>query len=348
MVVDDSDLMRSLMAEIIEELDGFHVIAEARTGLEAIRMLHGLDPDIITLDIQMPDLDGLETLGYIMSEAPRPVVIVTSHTGAIAESAVQALDLGALELVEKPAGDRRTDIPLLRSRLRDAFEAAAQARLPGLTRLRTERRNARRAQHVSANGLARSAIAIAASTGGPRALTDIITRLPADLPCAVLVVQHMPPRFTRSFADRLRDLCEIDVHEARSNEPLRNGHVYIAPGGMHLSLIRDRDDVITHLHHDPPVWGVRPAADVLFRDVASHFGPASGGVVLTGMGRDGAEGLRLIQQVGGWTVAQDEATSVIYGMPRAAAPYASDVLPIDAIADAVIEQSAELARRREA
>ena len=348
MVVEDSDLMRSLISEIIEEIPGFHVIAEARTGLEAIRMLHGLDPEIVTLDIQMPDLNGLETLGYIMSEAPRPVVIVTSHTGALAESAIQALDLGALELVEKPAGDQRSDISVLRVRLREALEAAALARLPGIRRLRTERRNARRALHAATNGFARAAIAIAASTGGPRALTDIITRLSPELPCAVLVVQHMPPRFTRSFADRLRELSEIDVHEARSNEPLRNGTVYIAPGGMHLSLIRDRDDIITHLHHDPPVWGVRPAADVLFRDVASHFGPASGGIVLTGMGRDGAEGLRHIQEVGGWTVAQDEATSVIWGMPRSAAPYATEVLPLDAIADAITERAHTLARRREA
>jgi two-component system, chemotaxis family, protein-glutamate methylesterase/glutaminase len=345
LIVDDSDLMRDLLTEIIEETDDFKVVGQARTGLEAIRLIHQLNPDVITLDIEMPDLNGLETLGYIMSETPRPVVIVSSHTRSIVGAAIQAYDFGALEIVPKPAGDERRDVAVLRDRLLDALTAANAADLRNLApHVTSASRRARR--KPEAHDTARCAIAIAASTGGPRALTEILPRLPADLPCAVLVVQHMPPSFTEALANRLDELSELPVHHAQDDEPVEAGVIYIAPGGKHLGLQRKREQILIQLNDDDPVWGVRPAADVLFRDVAKHFGPASAGLVLTGMGRDGAEGLRHIQEVGGWTAVQDEDTAVIYGMPRNAAPFASEHLALDEIAETLVTTGQEVCRRR--
>lgn len=345
LIVDDSDLMRNLIAEIIDDTDDFRVIGQARSGLEAIRLLHELNPDILTLDIEMPDLNGLETLGYIMSEAPRPVVIVSSHTEAIVGSAIEAYDIGALEIVPKPAGDARLELDVLRERLLDALNAATRARLSNLAPTLRPRRAPivrRPAEHPPA----RCALAIASSTGGPRALTEVIPKLPENLLCAVLVVQHMPATFTRPFAQRLNDMSDLPVREAVQGEVVRAGMVYIAPGGKHLTLERQGETIVVKLTDDEPVWGVRPAADLLFQDVARHFGPASLGLVLTGMGRDGAEGLRHIQEVGGMTLVQDEETAVIYGMPRAAAPFASRQLPLDQIADAVAANSVQVCRRR--
>lgn len=344
LVVDDSDLMRDLLREIIEDTDDFRVIGEARTGLEAIRLLHQLNPDIITLDIEMPDLNGLETLGYIMSEAPRPVVIISSHTGAITSTAIRAYDIGALEIVPKPAGDERRELEILRQRVLESLTAANSAELRNLApAAKIAGRAGRRteARHPDA----RCAIAIAASTGGPRALSAIVPRLPADFPCAVLVVQHMPPTFTEPFAERLDELAELPVHEAVDGEPVLAGVIYVAQGGRHLGLRRQGDAIVVSLSDSDPVWGLRPAADVLFRDVARHFGPCSGGLVLTGMGRDGADGLRHIQEVGGWTAVQDEQSAVIYGMPRAASPYAAAQLALGEIADALTITGRQVCRR---
>src|SRR5688572_9665039 len=188
LVVDDSELMRELISEIIDSTDDFKVAGLARTGLEAIKLVHELNPDLVTLDIEMPDLNGLETLGYIMSEAPRPVVIVSAHTDAIAASAMKAYDYGAIEVVAKPSGDDRRGADVLRTRLLEALTAAAGAQLGNLATRATVRPPA--ARSWTQQGYARCAVAIAASTGGPRALTEIIPRLPADFPCAVLVVQH--------------------------------------------------------------------------------------------------------------------------------------------------------------
>jgi len=348
MIVDDSDLMRTLLHEIVEDSEHFRVVAQARTGLEAIRLVHEVNPDIVTLDLEMPDLNGLETLGYIMSEAPRPVVIVSSHTDSIGQSAIRAFDYGALEVVPKPAGDARRELDKLRARFLDALEAARNARLDALVpKSALQKLRERREQVVPAvEDSARSAIAIAASTGGPRAIAGILSALPGDLECALLVVQHMPARFTSLFAQRLDQISALPVVEATRGEVLRSGHIYIAPGGKHLALRRRKGGIAVQLTEDEPLWGVRPSADVLFRDVAIHFGPASAGIVLTGMGRDGADGLRSIQQVGGWTAVQDEATSVIYGMPRNALPFAARQFPLDAFASAITEVAGTLQRRR--
>jgi len=346
LVVEDSALMRRLIVDVIEESGEFRVVAEARTGYEAIRLVHERDPDLITLDLELPDLGGLDTLGYIMSEAPRPVVILSAHSGA--EKTLRALDYGAVDFVVKPGGDEQTQADALRVRLLEALRAAAVAQLANLPVVLPERvarvgRRGLRALRVgraAADDAAPYAVAVAASTGGPRALATLISRLPEGFPAAVFVVQHMPPRFTRSLAERLNAASALPVAEATQDEPARAGRVYIAPGGVHLTLARSNGRVTVRLEETEPVWGVRPAADVLFAAVARHYGPRSCGVVLTGMGRDGTEGLRAIREVGGWTIAQDRETSVIYGMPRSAARFAQEVLPIDRIADAIAERIA--------
>jgi two-component system chemotaxis response regulator CheB len=340
LVVDDSELMRKLLIDIIDKLDDFEVVAEASTGFQAIRLVHEVNPDIITLDIEMPDLGGLETLAYIMSEAPRPVVIVSSHTQALAD--LQAVDYGAVEVVSKPQGTAEEQRLMMRQRLVPALRAAALARVGNLAvRFTLTAANAARKRAQPPKGdVVPCAVAIAASTGGPRALADLIPKLPAELPAAVLVVQHMPPLFTHSLAQRLDELSELPVSEAVEGERIMAGHVYIAPGGRHLRIERSGDGQVIRLQDSDPVWGVRPAADIMFNSVAQSFGPASVGVVLTGMGRDGAEGLRAIREVGGWTVVQDEDTSVIASMPKAAQPFARQVLPLNLIAGELARHAA--------
>lgn len=346
LVVDDSELMRRLLRDVIEEADDFEVVAEAGTGYQAIRLVHETNPDIVTLDIQMPDLGGLETLAYIMSEAPRPVVIVSSHTEALAD--LKAVDYGAVEVVTKPASSSQRPREDLRQVLLPALRAAALARVGNLAvRLSLTGRGGGVPRPPASGRDVQCAVAIAASTGGPRALAELVPRLPGELPAAVLIVQHMPPLFTHSLAKRLDELSELPVHEAAAGDEVRAGRVYLAPGGRHMRLERKDGAIRLVLSDSDPVWGVRPAADILFTSVAEHFGPRSLGVVLTGMGRDGAEGLRVIREVGGWTAVQDEATSVIASMPRAAAPYAHQVLPLERMAEHIAAHASARGGMRE-
>ena len=345
LIVDDSEFMRRLLRGVIEVTDDYRVVGEARTGLEAIRLLYETNPDIITLDLDMPDLNGLDTLGYIMSESPRPVVIVSAHSGMLTPDVLNVYDMGALEVVAKPAGDAGDRLEVLTERLLHALSAATRAQLKHLTpKVRTFGRPS--APKRDGGDRALCAVAIAASTGGPRALCELIPALPPNYPCAIIIVQHMPATFTGAFAQRLDSLSSLSVTEARHGDAVRAGVVYVAPGGKHIGLTRERDRVTFVLSDEEPLWGVRPAADPLFRDVASHFGPSSAGIVLTGMGRDGTDGLRYIRDVGGWTAVEAEASAVIYGMPRSAAQFALEELPIDLLADTLCAIGPALCRRR--
>jgi two-component system, chemotaxis family, protein-glutamate methylesterase/glutaminase len=337
LVVDDSAFMRRLIAEIISEAPDFEVVGTARNGIDALRQVHELDPEVVTLDVEMPGLNGLDALGYIMSETPRPVVMLSAYTTHGGELTLRALDYGAVDVVAKPSGAISLDLERISGRLLDALRAAVSANLQNL---RVEMRRQPTAggaagQTPSAAGVGTHAVAIAASTGGPRALAAVIPRLPARLGAAVLVVQHMPARFTRSLAERLAALSALHVAEAEHGEVVRPDRVYVAPGDYHLRVGRVDDEVRVALDQEPPLWGVRPAADHLFASVARVFGGRSLGVVLTGMGRDGAAGLAQIVTAGGDGIAQDRQSSVIYGMPQAAAAVARSVRPLDEIADAV-------------
>lgn len=342
LVVDDSAFMRRLITQIIDGSPEFRVVGTARNGLDALRQIHALDPAIVTLDVEMPELDGLQTLGYIMSETPRPVVMLSAAaTDRGADLTLRCLELGAVDFVRKSSGPISLDLSTVAETLLEALRAATQVNLGGVQALA-------RPHFVDVDlpvappplpmG-ATTAVAIAASTGGPRALAEVIPNLPGDLEAAVLVVQHMPAGFTKSLAARLDLMSKLTVTEAVNGEAVQTNRVYLAPGGLHMSVVTDgRGARCIALDNTPPMWGVRPAADPLFSSVARHFGRSAVGVVLTGMGRDGAEGLRQMRERGGQAVVQDRATSTIYGMPQAAMQRAGAdrEVPLAEVAPAIV------------
>ena len=337
LVVDDSAFMRKLISELIGGDSGFRVAGTARNGVDAIERIAELEPDIVTLDVDMPELDGIQTLGYIMSECPRPVIMLSGAEAAQGvDPVIRALELGAVDFVRKPSGPISPDLDTVRDRLLEALRAARMWNLHGVPMLARVRPREPASRRVVVEGATRL-VCIASSTGGPRALCDVLPRLASDLDAAVVVVQHMPAGFTRSLANRLDGLSHLDVREAEHGLPLAHGHAVIAPGGRHLRLVAGAQGVVVQLEDTPPIWGVRPAADPCFRDAAALFGVDVVGVVLTGMGRDGADGVRAILDAGGEAIAQDQATSVIFGMPQAAVAIggASRVMALGDIARAV-------------
>jgi two-component system chemotaxis response regulator CheB len=311
--------MRRLISQIVDGSPEFKVVGTARNGLDALRQIHALNPAIVTLDVEMPELDGMQTLGYIMSETPRPVVMLTAATSDNGASlALRCLELGAVEFVQKPSGPISLDLARVGETLLTALRAATQVNLGGVSLL-ARPRFVEPAPRPSPPSGATWCVAIAASTGGPRALAEVIPNLPDDLGAAVLVVQHMPAGFTRSLASRLDSMSHLRVTEAHEGDAVENNRVYLAPGGLHMRVAMGaRGQRRIQLDDSAPIWGVRPAADPLFASVALEFGRQSMGVVLTGMGRDGSDGLQSIRSAGGAAVVQDRDTSTIYGMPQAA------------------------------
>ncbi|MEO7457905.1 MAG: chemotaxis response regulator protein-glutamate methylesterase [Gemmatimonadaceae bacterium] len=319
LVVDDSAFMRRLITQMVDASPDFRVVGTARNGLDAIRQIQELNPQIVTLDVEMPELDGMQTLGYIMSETPRPVVMLTAATSDNGASlALRCLELGAVDFVRKPSGPISLDLESVGETLLTALRAATQVNLRSVRALaRPTFVEAR--PRPSVGGGADWCVAIASSTGGPRALAEVIPHLPRNLGAAVCVVQHMPAGFTRSLAMRLDSMSHLRVSEASEGEVVEANRVYVAPGGRHMRVAGAPNGVRRiQLDDGPTVWGVRPAADLLFTSVAGAFGKQSVGVVLTGMGRDGSDGLQSIRAAGGLAVVQDRETSTIYGMPQAA------------------------------
>jgi two-component system chemotaxis response regulator CheB len=326
--VDDSALIRSLMTEIINSQPDMTVVATAPDPLVARDLIKQHSPDVLTLDVEMPRMDGLDFLEKLMRLRPMPVVMVSSLTERGSEITLRALELGAVDFVTKPKVGIRDGMLDYSEKLADKIRAAARARV----------RQAAPAQHAAAAaghaGAAAHAAApaplfnnplvstekliiVGASTGGTEAIREVLVPLPPDAP-AVLIAQHMPPGFTKSFAQRLNGLCRITVKEAEHGERVLPGHAYIAPGHAHLLLARSGANYIAHLSDDPPVNRHRPSVDVLFRSAAQHAGKNAVGVILTGMGRDGAAGLLDMRKAGAYTLAQDEASCIVFGMPREA------------------------------
>lgn len=341
LVVDDSAFMRRVITDILSQGDEFRVVGTAHDGNDALRKVHQLNPDLVTMDVEMPELDGLSALGYIMSETPRPVVMLSAYTTEGGEATLRALDYGAVDFVAKPSGTISLNLEKVGGRLLEALRAAANANLANIP-VRVLRRTSAppvpRTIRPETTSVSDVAVAIAASTGGPRALADLIPRIPCPLGAAVLIVQHMPPRFTRTLAERLNGISDLPVTEAEDGEPVRSDHVYMAPGDFHMRVVRTGGEIRISLDREPSLWGVRPAADHLFRSVADVYGSRSLGVVLTGMGRDGADGLRSLLEAGGAAIAQDRASSVIFGMPQAAAEVTDLVLALDAMPEAIVRE----------
>ena len=320
LVVDDSAFMRSLISEMVESTREYQVVGTAADGMQAIEAVRSLNPDIVTLDIEMPRLDGLQVLDTIMREMARPVVMLSaagSERGN--EMTLRALERGAVEFVRKPSGPISIDLLTVRQELLAALNAARAVNMAGV-RTPPQAGVPVGAETVpkKISGAASRVVVIAASTGGPRVLAEIVPHLPDTLGAAVLIVQHMPREFTRSLSHRLDLMSPLPVAEAVDGEAVLENHVYLAPGGFHMTVTGGSGAATISLDTSPTIWGVRPAADPLFVSAAEAFGGDAIGVILTGMGRDGAEGLRRIRAVGGMAVIQDRDSSIIYGMPQAA------------------------------
>lgn len=351
LVVDDSAFMRRIVSDVVASSGEFEVVGTARDGIDALRQIALLDPDIITLDVDMPQLDGLSVLQRIMQERPRAVVMLSAGgADGGADATLRALELGAVEFVRKPSGAISLDLEDVSEQLLDALRAASCTNLDILPREapRTDAggvhpsSNATLAVAAPTNGTGAAAtqiVCIAASTGGPAALSRVIPRLPRFEHAAVLIVQHMPAGFTASLAARLHGASRLSVHEAADRDAILAGHAYIAPGGFHMRVSGTAAAPTLSLDRGIAEWGVRPAADPLFKSASMVFGASTIGVVLTGMGRDGAAGLSTVRKSGGQGIVQHRDSAVIAGMPDAALREAGAdrVAMLDQIADAIAE-----------
>lgn len=339
LVVDDSAFMRKLITEIINADPELEVAGYARNGQDALKKLANLEVDVITLDVEMPIMDGLETLKHIMATKPRPVVMLSSRTQKGSETTIQALALGAVDFIFKPSGPISPDLDTIASEITEKVRLAATARLQKL-RVDKPLRSIKLAKLPVFDrpiiGAADKLVVIGSSTGGPKALEEVLTSIPPNFPAGIVVVQHMPKDFTRSFAERLNNLCSFPVHEASDGQLVENGTVLIAPGDYHLVITNEKR---VKLNQDERVMFLRPAIDVTMANLPDIYGNKILGVILTGMGRDGAQGMAGIKRGGGITIAQDKATSTIYSMPRIVAEEgnADYILPLDQIGRVITE-----------
>ncbi|MGM0784233.1 MAG: protein-glutamate methylesterase/protein-glutamine glutaminase [Pseudomonadota bacterium] len=311
--VDDSALIRDLLSEIINEQPDMEVVAVAPDPLVARDLIKRHNPDVLTLDVEMPRMDGLDFLERLMRLRPMPVLMVSSLTQAGSEVTLRALELGALDFVAKPSLGIRNGMREYSDDIAEKIRAAAKSR-PRQARKHDTPAPARLKAPISTS---EKLIIIGASTGGTEAIRAVLEPLPANSP-AILITQHMPGGFTRSFAERLDRLCSITVKEVSDGERVLPGHAYIAPGDHHLKLSRSGANYVARLDDGPPVNRHRPSVDVLFHSAATQAGRNAIGVLLTGMGKDGAAGLVEMRQAGSPTIAQDEASCVVFGMPREA------------------------------
>ena len=316
LVVDDSAFMRKVLVKMLEPYDDIEVVATAMDGVFALEKLERAKPDVVTLDLEMPRMDGRTALQRIVDDFQLPVILVSAHTSKGARATFEGLAAGAVDFVTKPARIFNTPLDSLSSDLAQKIRTAAKAKVrrpalrpPELRALRIPSAKEAPATEV---------VAIAVSTGGPNALTLLLSQIRRDYRPGILIVQHMPEGFTGQFADRLSKLASIGVREAEDGDVVTSGVALIAPGGRHMEIVRASGKLLVRLSFAPPLRGHRPSADVLFRSVAKNVGARVLGIILTGMGEDGAEGLLAIHAAGGRTLAQDEASSVVYGMPRAA------------------------------
>ena len=388
LIADDSAFMRKVLSDLFRKQPDFEVVGTARNGKEAIEQTKKFHPDLLTMDVNMPVMDGLNALAVIMEECPMPVVMISSLTREGAEATIRALELGAVDFIgkaggsisridtieteilekcrnaasahvhkpmapAKPSAPKVTGPPVMRRvtlpRTRTPVQPQPQPKQTSVSNPFLKRENPLLQRKQAGAGLTPHAVpaagrtgqklvAIGTSTGGPQALQNVITRLPADLPCGVVVVQHMPPGFTKALADRLNSISAIRVKEAEDGDSIEPGQVYIAPGNYHMRVTSSGNQRKIALGQDPPVGNHRPAVNVMYDSVAP-VGRELVAVIMTGMGCDGCEGMKKIKASGGYSIAQDEATCVVYGMPKAVvdAGLADEVRPVQDIARAIVE-----------
>jgi two-component system, chemotaxis family, protein-glutamate methylesterase/glutaminase len=336
LVVDDSALVQKLLTKALSECDDIEVVGCAGDPYAARDKIMQLRPDVLTLDIEMPRMDGLTFLGKLMAFRPLPVVVVSSLTAGSGDVALRAMELGAVEVVPKPGS--QFSVPEVKHHLAGAIRAASRAVLRPPTHSFAPPRAARATRPALAT--TDKMIVIGASTGGTKAVEVMLREFPAASP-GVLVVQHMPTGFTAPFAARLDAVCAMTVREARDGDAVSAGLVLVAPAGHHMRLARSGGHYVVRLDQGPPVQFQRPSIDVLFHSVAEEAGANATGVILTGMGQDGAQGLLAMRRTGALTVAEDASTCVVYGMPRAAFELgaADVVLPLPRIAGRVLARA---------
>jgi two-component system chemotaxis response regulator CheB len=340
MVVDDSVFMRKVIADIVNHEPDMEVIGSCRNGQESLEMIKKLNPDVITMDVEMPVMDGIQALGAIMKEHPLPVIMLSSLTQTGADATMKALHLGAVDFVPKPSGSISLDLEKVAEELVSKLRIAASLRdRLGLVRPGPHLKEMPQPAKVSAGqGSLAKLVLIGTSTGGPKALHEVIPHLPGDLPAGVLVVQHMPPGFTRSLAERLNSLSAVTVKEAQDGEAVRQGHVYIAPGDFHLKVKHIGDfsnrRLLVNLTQDPPVSGHRPAVDSMILSAVKEFWGPLVGVIMTGMGQDGTKGAMAIKEKGGKVIAEDKSSCIVFGMPKSVIETgnADKIVPLTGIA----------------
>ena len=345
LVVDDSVVMRRIVSETLGADPSIEIVGTAATGSIALARIQSLNPDVVTLDLEMPEMDGLQTLRAIRVSHPRlPVIIFSTLSQRGATKTLDALALGANDYVAKPTANASSDQVI--ERIREELTRKVKG-LGGIVAPRSVRSPVQRPVPLQ-DGLASrvDVVAIGTSTGGPNALDVVLTQLPKDFPVPVLVVQHMPPQFTKILAERLASRCKVGVFEAANGMPITAGNVYIAPGDFHLEVVGRGGLVQARTTQGEPENSCRPAVDVLFRSVARAFGGRALGVVLTGMGKDGWRGSEELSQAGSKVIVQDEATSVVWGMPAfvAEAGIAEEVLPVEQIASSILRRVRKGAR----
>lgn len=338
LIVDDSALVRQLLVDMISQDPELEVAGIARDGVEAIKMTQDLDPDVITMDIHMPEMDGLSALEYIMKKSPRPVVMLSALVKKGAAPTLKALELGAVDFIAKPSqfptsvNEVREDVidkikAAARSRAKEVWERTRRAKPPKKVKVRRE--------SVRGGRL----VVIGASAGGPRALAEIVPALPEEIPASIVVVQHMPEPFTASFAERLNSKARVEVREAINGEELEEGLALVVPGGQDLMFEKiGGGKVRARLLPTVAKHGASPVIDVTMESAAQVFEERAIGVLLSGMGSDGAMGLGMIKDSGGQTIAQDEETCLVFGMPKAAIErhLVSEILPLEKIAEAIV------------
>ena len=343
LVVDDSAFMRKIITDILDSTSDIKVTGTAKDGLEALEKVKLLNPDVITLDVEMPSMDGMSCLKELQRLSGAPVIMLSGLTKNGAQSTIEALEAGAIDFIAKPTGLFEISGEQKKKEIIEKIRMAKRIRKTGVSEktISAQREKAAIGENIKRNSMLETIVAIGTSTGGPKALQEVIPYIPGDVPAALLVVQHMPPGFTKSLADRLNTLSSLLVKEAEDGEKIQPGYVYIAPGDYHMLLNKSKDDVLRiRLTKDPAVGGHRPAVNTMMNSVAESGFQNVIGVIMTGMGSDGSEGIANIKkQNQGIIISQDEKSCVVYGMPKAAVKtgVVDEVVPLKQIADVIVK-----------
>nr|WP_321256899.1 chemotaxis response regulator protein-glutamate methylesterase [uncultured Pseudodesulfovibrio sp.] len=338
LVVDDSAFMRKAISTMLDKDPGITVVGVARNGQEGLDMVRELNPDVVTMDIEMPKMDGLTALRHIMMESPRPVLMVSSLTTEGAEATLKAMELGAVDFIPKQLSKVSLDIIKIEKDLIERVKTVAMRKMRHVARPSARKKSAAKVRPRAHGRPVRDVVAIGVSTGGPPVVQKILSSFPADFPAGIVIAQHMPAAFTGPFAERLNGVSAITVKEAETGDVFRPGHAYVAPGGRHIVLDQKVSRIDVVVTDDPSDALYKPSANVLISSVAQAVGKRGLGVILTGMGNDGREGIRDLKGRGGRALAQSDSTCVVYGMPKSIVDenLADEVVDLDDMAESIM------------